>query len=100
LHAEVWIEAGKTSQLEYLCQHVARPPISTKRLSLTKNGKVPNPLRVPFRDGTSHFAFEPLVFIERSAALVPPTRMHQFTYHGVLARGAPRNLAVGIRGRS
>jgi len=42
----------------------------------------------PFRDGTTHFVFEPLVLIERLAALVPPPRMHQLTYHGVLAPGA------------
>jgi len=45
-------------------------------------------LRVPFRDGTIHFVFEPLVLIERLAALVSPPRMHQLTYHGVLAPGA------------
>ena len=46
------------------------------------------PLRAPFRDGTTHFVFEPLAFLERLAALVPPPRMHQLTYHGVLAPGA------------
>ncbi len=45
-------------------------------------------LRAPFRDGTTHFVFDPLVFIERLAALVPPPRMHQLTYHGVLAPGS------------
>ncbi len=45
-------------------------------------------LRVPFRNGTTHFVFDPLVFIERLAALVPPPRMHMLTYHGVLAPGA------------
>jgi Putative transposase len=39
-------------------------------------------------DGTTHLVFEPLVFLERLAALVPPPRMHQLTYHGVLAPGA------------
>lgn len=32
--------------------------------------------------------FEPLAFIERLAALVPPPRTHQLTYHGVLASAA------------
>ncbi|MBM4113849.1 MAG: hypothetical protein FJ253_10870, partial [Phycisphaerae bacterium] len=30
-------------------------------------------------------SFDPLTFIERLAALVPPPRAHQLTYHGVLA---------------
>ena len=67
---------------------MTRPPLSTKRLSLNEQGKVVHELRVPFRDGTTHFVFDPLTFIERLAALVPPPRMHQLTYHGVLAPGA------------
>ena len=45
-------------------------------------------LRRPWRDGTTHVAFEPLVFLERLAALVPPPRVHLQTYHGVLAPGS------------
>ncbi len=61
---------------------VPRNDSSTQRLSLNASGKVVLELRVPFRDGTTHFVFEPLAFIERLAALVPPPRMHQLTYHG------------------
>ncbi|TDJ66127.1 MAG: hypothetical protein E2O39_17020 [Planctomycetota bacterium] len=39
------------------------------------------------RDGTTHVVFEPLVFLERLAALVPPPRMQMQTYHGVSWRG-------------
>ncbi len=49
-------------------------------------------LRVPFRDGTTHFVFESQVFIERLAALAPPPRMHQLTYHGVW-----RQARAGLR---
>ncbi|HJM58875.1 MAG TPA: transposase, partial [Planctomycetota bacterium] len=45
--------------------------------SLNEQGKVVHELRAPFKDGTTHFVFDPLVFIERLAALVPPPRMHQ-----------------------
>ena len=38
--------------------------------------------------------FEPLAFLERLAALVPPPRMHQLTYHGVLAPGASWRGAI------
>ena len=37
------------------------------------------------RDGTTHVVFEPLVFLERLAALVLPPRVQMQTYHGVLA---------------
>jgi hypothetical protein len=43
---------------------------------------------VETRDGTTHFIFEPIAFNERLAALVPPPRLHQLTYHGVLAPAA------------
>ena len=42
----------------------------------------------PWSDGTTHIAFQPLVFLERLAALVPRPRTHLVTYHGVLAPAA------------
>ena len=72
----------------------AGPALSSRRLSLSGAGKVVHELRAPFRDGTTHFVFEPLVFIERLAALVPPPRMHQLTYHGVLAPGSSRRSEI------
>ncbi len=88
LHAAVHVPAGERPGLEHLCRYVTRPSLSSRRLSLSRTGKVVHKLRAPFRDGTTHFVFEPLVFIERLAALVPPPRMHQLTYHGVLAPGS------------
>ena len=88
VHAAVRVEAGERSRLEHLCRYIARPPFSNDRLSISRRGEVVLALRAPFRDGTTHFVFEPLVFLERLAALVPPPRMHQLTYHGVLAPGA------------
>ena len=88
LHAAVRVKPEESARLEHLCRYVTRPALLSQRLSLREDGKVVHELRVPFRDGTTHFVFEPLVFIERLAALVPPPRMHQLTYHGVLAPGA------------
>ena len=42
-------------------------------------------MRRPWRDGTTHVLLDPLTFIGRLAALVPPPRAHLLTYHGVLA---------------
>jgi hypothetical protein len=38
-----------------------------------------------YRDGTTHVVFEPLDFMARLAALVPPPRAHLIRYHGVFA---------------
>ncbi len=94
LHAAVQVEAGEGSRLEHLCRYITRPPLSSLRLSLNEQGRLVHELRAPFKDGTTHFVFDPLVFIERLAALVPPPRMHQLTYHGVLAPAASRRSEI------
>ena len=95
LHAKILVEAHERERLEHLCRYVARPPLSTDRLSLAPDGKVVYRLRRHWRDGTAAIAFDPLTFIERLAALVPRPRCHQLTYHGVLAPAAQlRDLVV------
>jgi len=41
-----------------------------------------------WRDGTTHVAFDPVDFVAKLAALVPPPRSHLVRYHGVLAPAA------------
>ena len=82
------IAADDRDRPEHLCRYVARPPFAAERLSLEPDGRVVHELRRAWRDGTTHVVFEPLVFLERLAALVPPPRAHQQTYHGVLAPGS------------
>jgi len=88
LHAAVKVDCRRRERLEHLCRYITRPALSANRMSLDGHGRVVLELRVPFRDGTTHFVFDPLVFTERLAALVPLPRMHQLTYHGVLAPAA------------
>jgi len=88
LHSAVRIEEGETDRLEHLCRYISRPPLSSSRLTLSPAGKVILELRHTWRDGTTHIGFDPLAFIERLAALVPPPGAHQLTYHGVLAGGS------------
>ena len=85
LHAAVHVAAHDRDRLEHLCRYIARPPFAAERLSLTPSGRVLHELRRAWRDGTTHVVFEPMVFLERLAALIPPPRVHQQTYHGVLA---------------
>jgi hypothetical protein len=88
LHAAVRISSSDRERLEHLCRYIARPPLAAERLTLTARGHVRYEFRRPWRNGTTHVEFEPLVFLERLAALVPPPRMHMQTYHGVLAPGS------------
>ncbi len=46
-------------------------------------------LKSPYRDGTTHIVLEPLDFIARLAALVPPPGMHLTRYHAAHPCGAP-----------
>ena len=76
------IAAGDRESLEPLCRNIARPPFAAERRSLTPDGRVVHELRRGWRDGTTHVV---LISLERLAALVPPPRTRQQTYHGVLA---------------
>jgi len=67
-----------------------------------RTGKVIYGFRRPFRDGSTHVVLDPMSFLSRLAALVPPPRMHLVTYHGVLAPSARRRkeiLPVTLPGR-
>jgi hypothetical protein len=87
LHAATRIPAHDRATLERLCRYINRPPFSGQSLKLDSTGKIRFQLRHPWRDGTTHLRFDPLTFISRLAALVPPPKFHQLTYHGVLAPG-------------
>jgi len=65
LHARVATKANERAKLERLCRYIARPAVSTKRLSMTRNGRVRYELKTPWRNGTTHVIFEPLDFMYR-----------------------------------
>jgi hypothetical protein len=85
LHAGVSCEAHQREKRERLCRYMSRPPVTVKRLSLSRHGKVIYTLKTPYRDGTTQVGFEPIDFIARLAALVPKPRINLTRYHGVLA---------------
>ena len=88
LHANAAVPAPDRRRLERLCRYVARPAIATQRLSELADGRIAYALRHPWRDGTTHFVFEPGELVEKLVALVPRPRAHLVRYHGVLAPGA------------
>jgi len=94
LHANVCVPTRDRRRLELLCRYAARPAIATERLSLLPDGRMMYELRHRWRDGTTHVVFEPLEFLEKLAALVPPPRFNLVRYHGVLVPGARRRAEV------
>jgi len=78
---------------------VSRPPVSVERLDFTAQGQVRYRLKTPYRDGTTHIVLEPLDFIARLAALVPPPRVHLTRFHGVFAAHAALRAAITPGGR-
>jgi len=85
LHAGVATRANERAKLERLCRYITRPAVSTKRLSLTRNGRVRYELKTPWRNGTTHVIFEPLDFIARLVSSVPKPRVNLTRFHGVFA---------------
>jgi hypothetical protein len=80
LHGGIGVEAEHRGKLERLARYVSRSPVSVERLALTTQGHVRYRLKTPYRDGTTDIALEPLDFIARLAALVPPPRVHLTRY--------------------
>ena len=94
LHAGVAVRANERAKLERLCRYVTRPPVSTKRLSMTRNGRVRYELKTPWRNGTTHVIFGPLDFISRLVALVPRPRVNLTRFHGVFAPNSKYRVQI------
>ncbi len=99
LHAGIGVEADQRAKLERLARYVSRPPVAIERLALTAQGQVRYRLKTPYRDGTTHIVLEPVDFMARLAALVPPPRGHLTRFHGVFAPHAALRAAVTPAGR-
>jgi hypothetical protein len=91
LHAGVATKANERAKLERLCRYITRPAVSTKRLSLIRNGQVRYELKTPYSNGTTHVLFEPLDFIAKLVALAPKPRVNLTRFHGVFAH----NCGIG-----
>ncbi len=88
IHANVCVPARDRRRLERLCRYAGRPPVATERLSRLADGRLVYRLKRRYRDGTTHMVYEPLEFLSRLAALIPPPRAHQVRYSGCLAPAA------------
>ncbi len=94
LHAAVRVGAGQRERLERLCPYVTRPPLAQDRLSVTEDGKIVYRFRRPWRNGTSAVVLDPMTFLSRLAAQIPPPRFHMLSYYGVLAPAAGKRHRI------
>ena len=54
--------------------YVARPPVSSERLSVLDDGRLLYKLKNRWRDGTTHLLLEPSELLERLSVLIPAPR--------------------------
>ncbi len=94
VHAEVAFDGRDRPRLERLVRYVTRPPLATERLEEHDGGRVRYAFKKAWKDGTHAVVLEPLDFIARLAAIVPPPRWHLVRYHGVLAANAAERAEV------
>lgn len=92
-------EAHEPDKHERPCRYVARLAIVERRLSILPPGRVRHERKTPWRNGTAHVAFEPIDFIARLAARVPPPRAQVTRSHGIFAPNAKLRAKLMLAGR-
>ena len=90
LHAGARISACSSTRRERVCRYVARGPLAQERPSLTSRGDVVYRFRHPWRNGKQAVVMDPVTFLARLAAQIPPARFHVLSYYGVLGAAAAR----------
>ncbi len=94
LHASVVIGARDLEGRERLLRYVARPMVVGERVSELADGRIAWRLKVSGGRGETHRIMEPMEFMARLAALVPPPRFPLVRYHGVFAPNSPWRAVV------
>jgi hypothetical protein len=97
LHAGLAVAADDRDTLQRLLRYGSRPPFAQRRLSVLADGTVRLQLRKPYYTGQTALRLEPLAFLRRVLALVPPPRWHLTRYHGIFSshhRLRPRLAAL------
>ena len=94
VHAGVAVAAWDREARERLLRYCTRPPFSLERLSVLPDGRIAYRTKHPGPRGHTHRIMEPLEFMARLAALVPPPRAPLVRYAGVLAPNSPKRPNV------
>ena len=94
LHASVHIGGCNAPRRERLARYVARGPIAADRLSVNQQGDIVYRFGNPWRNGKQAVVMDPMTFLSRLAALIPPPRSHVLSYYGVLGAAAARRNEI------
>jgi hypothetical protein len=95
VHVGSAIDGRDRKRLERLCRYMARPPVSQERLEVTGAGQVVYRFKRAWRSGAHGVVLDPLDFVARLVALIPPPHFNMLRYHGVFAaRAKVRNEVV------
>jgi hypothetical protein len=93
LDAKVKIEGWDREGLERLIRYCARPCFASENLRW--NGPwLTYRLPKPTHTGKTSIQLDPLEFIDRIAAFIPPPRRHRHHYHGIFAPNAPLRSVI------
>jgi hypothetical protein len=93
LYVGAAIPAGSKEARERLLRYCLRPSLSLERLSLDRNGQVVYQVKATRRGKATQRIMDPVSFMARLAALVPPPRRALLRYYGVF--GTWPHFAVG-----
>jgi len=88
LHANTRVHENDRDNLRRLCAYGARGPLSLERLSWLPDGRVAYRMKRPAASGQTELVLEPLEFLRRIAALVPPPRVNLVRFFGFFAPNA------------
>ncbi len=88
LHAKTCAGALDDEARARLLRYILRPPLAQERLAVLPDHRVRLTLKRSWSDGTYAFEMDALALLARLASAVPPPRMHQTRYAGVLSAAA------------
>ena len=71
------VEAHYRHRLKRVRRSITRPALFDDRTQRNATGQLALKLKTPWRDGKAHRVMNPLEFMQRLAALVPPPRTHR-----------------------
>jgi hypothetical protein len=96
LHASVWVPPPTIAPASSNSAAISSAPHSLRiAFASAPTGASSSNSQTVWRDGTSHFLFEPIEVLEKLAALIPRPAVNLLLYHGVLAsRGRRRSQVV------
>lgn len=94
MHAGVRIAQGDYEGRERLFRYGLRPCLALERLSLLPDGRIAYRVKAPRSPRTTHRIMDPIEFLARLCALVPPPRFPLVRYHGLFAPNSPHRREV------